>query len=126
MKVIETADAPKPVGPYSQAIDAGDFIFLSGQIPIDPKTNEVCLYNGDVVKQTERVLENIRAVLKAVGLSPAKVVKTAIFMTDLSQFGVVNEVYGRFFGDHRPARSTVEVSKLPKGAAVEIEAIARK
>src|SRR3989344_3119115 len=83
MKVIETADAPNPVGPYSQAIDAGDFVFLSGQIPIDPKTNEVCLYNGDVVKQAERVLENIRAVLKAVGLSPAKVVKTAIFMTDL-------------------------------------------
>ena len=112
------------MGPYSQAVQAGDFLFLSGQIPIDPKTNEVCLYDGDVAKQAERVLENIRAVLQAAGLVPANVAKTTIFLTDLSKFGIVNEVYGKFFGDHKPARSTVGVSQLPKGVAVEIEVLA--
>ncbi len=124
MKLVKTDNAPKPIGPYSQAVQVGDFLFLSGQIPIDPKTNEVCLYNGDVAKQTVRVLENIRAVLEAGGLKPANVIKTTIFLTDLAQFSVVNETYAQFFGDHKPARSTVQVAALPKGVAVEIEVVA--
>lgn len=124
MKEIFTANAPKPIGPYSQAIRAGDFLFLSGQIPIDPQTNEVQLFGGDVARQTELVLKNIAAVLAAQKLGPANIAKATIFLTDLSQFSKVNDVYTQFFGTHKPARTTVEVSKLPKGVAVEIEVIA--
>lgn len=125
MKDLFTAEAPKPIGPYSQAILAGGFLFLSGQISIDPKTNEVCLFNGDVARQTELVLNNIATVLAAQNLSFENVVKTTIFLTDLSQFGKVNELYARAFGQHKPARSTVGVSALPKGVGVEIEVIAQ-
>lgn len=121
MEIIFTDKAPKPIGPYSQAIKAGGFLFLSGQIPIDPKTNEVCLFEGDVERQTELVLKNIDAILASQNLGPDAVVKTTIFLKDLSQFSKVNAVYARFFGSHTPARSTVEVSNLPKGATVEIE-----
>ena len=122
MEIIFTNKAPKPIGPYSQAVKAGGFLFLSGQIPVDPATNEVFLFDGDVARQTELVLKNIEAILVSQNLSKQAVVKTTIFLKDLSQFAKVGEVYARFFGDHRPARSTVEVSKLPKGVAIEIEA----
>ncbi|OGQ05973.1 MAG: hypothetical protein A2W61_04355 [Deltaproteobacteria bacterium RIFCSPLOWO2_01_44_7] len=124
MQAILTEKAPKPIGPYSQAILANGFLFLSGQIPIDPKTNAVSLFDGDVGKQTELVLKNIQAILDSQKLSLASVVKTSIFLKDLSQFNKVNEIYAKFFGPHKPARTTVEVSNLPKGAAIEIEAIA--
>lgn len=124
MKEIFTPNAPKPIGPYSQAVQAGNFLFLSGQIPIDPQTNEVQLFNGDVARQTELVLKNIAAVLASQNLSLSAVVKTTIFLTNLSQFSKVNEVYARAFGTHKPARTTVEVSNLPKSVAIEIEVIA--
>ena len=114
----------KPIGHYSQAVRSGNFLFLSGQIPIDPETNEVCLFDGDVVKQTELVLKNIEAILASQKLSLSSIVKTTIFLKDLSQFSKVNEAYAKFFGSHKPARTTVEVSNLPRGVAVEIDAIA--
>ena len=106
----------QPIGHYSQAVRAGDLLFLSGQISEDTA--------ADIAKQTEQVLKNIEAILASQNLAKESVVKMTIFLADLSQFSKVNEIYARFFGDHKPARSTVEVSKLPKGAAVEIEAIA--
>jgi 2-iminobutanoate/2-iminopropanoate deaminase len=124
LKKIQTDQAPAPVGPYSQAIAHGDSLFLSGQIPLDPETSK--LVEGDIEAQTQQVLSNMRAVLTAAGLTPDDVVKTTIFLTDLSLFPRVNEVYGKFFtGEPQPARSTVEVSKLPLGVDLEIEAIAR-
>ncbi|MDP2599371.1 MAG: Rid family detoxifying hydrolase [Deltaproteobacteria bacterium] len=116
MKMVQTDKAPKPIGPYSQAIRAGEFLFLSGQIAADPSAN--------IETQTDSVLKNIEAILVSQNLTKKSVVKTTIFLTDLTHFSKVNEVYTDFFGDHKPARSTVEVSKLPKGAAIEIEAIA--
>lgn len=116
--------APKPIGHYSQAVRAGDFLFLSGQIPLDPFTNEVCLFDGDVAKQTELVLKNISAILAERKLTKESVVKVSIFLKDLSQFAKVNEAYASFFGPHKPARTTVEVSNLPKGVGIEIEALA--
>ena len=107
---------PKPIGHYSLSVRAGDLLFLSGQISEDTA--------ADIAKQTEQVLKNIEAILASQNLAKESVVKMTIFLTDFSQFSKVNEIYARFFGDHKPARSTVEVSKLPKGAAVEIEAIA--
>ncbi|MBI5299885.1 MAG: RidA family protein [Deltaproteobacteria bacterium] len=124
MKTILTENAPAPIGPYSQAIQAGDFLFLSGQIPLDPKTNQVMLFDGDVAKQTELVLKNISAILTAESLTFNAIVKTTIFLRDLNQFQKVNETYANFFKNHKPARSTIEVSNLPKGVAIEIEAIA--
>jgi 2-iminobutanoate/2-iminopropanoate deaminase len=122
IQTISTNKAPQAIGPYSQAIKTSDFIFLSGQIPIDPSTNEVA--GSDIVTQTRQVLHNITAILEGEGLTLENVVKTTIFLQDMNQFSQVNEEYGRFFSVNPPARSTVEVSKLPKGVLVEIEAIA--
>ena len=123
-KIIESDKAPKAIGAYAPAVDLGDFIFLSGQIPLDPETME--LVTGDIRVQTARVLENMKAVLEAAGLTPENVVRTTVFLTDLNDFAVLNEVYGEFFGAAPPARSTIQVSALPKGASVEIDAIARR
>lgn len=123
MKAISTADAPAAIGPYSQAIRSGDLVFLSGQVPIDPGTGE--LVTGDIAAQTERVLDNLHAVLAAAGCSFADVVKTTIYLTDLGDFQVVNQTYAKRFSAAPPARATVQVSALPKGARVEIDAIAR-
>jgi len=121
-KIIETVAAPKPIGPYSQAIRAGGFLFLSGQIALDPETGDVVA--GDTSAQARRVLLNLKAVLEASGSGLSKVVKTTIYLTDLNDFGAVNQVYGEFFGEVKPARSTVQVSRLPKEVRVEIDAIA--
>ena len=123
MKAISTADAPAAIGPYSQAIHAGDLVFLSGQVPIDPKTGE--LVSGDIAAQTERVLDNLGAVLAAAGCSFGDVVKTTIYLVDLGDFQAVNQTYAKRFTAAPPARATVQVSALPKGARVEIDAIAR-
>ena len=121
-QVIATDEAPKAIGPYSQAIASGDLLFTSGQIPLDPKTQE--MVKGDIRVQAERVMENLRGVLEAAGTSFGQVVKTTIFLADLADFAVVNEVYGKRFTGSPPARSTVQVAALPKGARVEIEMIA--
>ncbi len=121
---ISTDAAPAAIGPYSQALRSADLLFLSGQIPLDPKTGE--LIEGDVRAQAERVMDNLAAVLAAGGTTFARVVKATIFLTDLGDFKIVNEVYGkRFEGVAPPARSTVQVSALPRGAKVEIDLIAR-
>ena len=122
--VISTDKAPKAIGPYSQAIAAGDLVFTSGQIPLDPATQQ--MVTGDIKAQTERVMENLAAVLQAAGVSFDHVVKTTIFLADLNDFAVVNEIYGKRFTKTPPARSTVQVAALPKGARVEIDVIARK
>ncbi len=120
--VVETANAPQAIGPYSQAIYANQLVFVSGQIPLDPATGEVIA--GDVAAQTRRVLHNVQAVLEAAGTSLDRVVKTTIFLTDIGDFGTVNAVYGEFFTLAPPARSTIQVAALPKEAQVEIEVIA--
>jgi 2-iminobutanoate/2-iminopropanoate deaminase len=122
--VISTTDAPAAVGPYSQAIAAGPFVFCSGQIPLEPKTG--ILVEGTITLQTNRVLQNIAAVLRAHGLEMEHVVKTTVFLTDLGNFGEMNAAYSEFFPSDPPARSTIQVAALPKGANVEIEAIALK
>ncbi|MBI2943691.1 MAG: RidA family protein [Candidatus Wallbacteria bacterium] len=119
---MRSADAPAPVGPYSQAVEAGDFVFLAGQIPLDPATGQ--LIDGTIEEQTERVMANLRAVLAAAGLGFGSVVKTTIFLESMEDFARVNAVYGKYFSECPPARSTVEVSHLPKGAAVEIDLVA--
>lgn len=121
-EAITTKEAPQAIGPYSQAVKAGGFIFTSGQIAIHPATGNVV--EGDVAAQTERVLKNLAAVLAAAGSSLHKVVKTTVFLKSMGDFATVNEVYGKHFGDHRPARSTVEVARLPKDVLVEIDVIA--
>jgi len=121
-RVIQTEKAPEAIGPYSQAIQAGNFLFLSGQIPLDPKTGN--LMKGDIQKQTQQVLENIKGVLESQGLKMENVVKTTLFLKDIANFNQVNEVYATYFPSSPPARSTVEVTKLPKDADMEIEAIA--
>lgn len=121
-QAILSKDAPAPIGPYSQATRVGDWIFLSGQIPIDPQTGE--LIAGGVAAQTKQVLQNLQAVLTAMGLNLDSIVKTTIYMTDLNMFAEMNEVYATYFRPPYPARATVQVSALPKGAQVEIEAIA--
>lgn len=121
-EIIATDKAPKAIGPYSQGVKAGGFIFFSGQIPLDPATGE--LKGVDISEQTEKVMENIAGVLHAAGLDFTDVVKTTIYLTDLDNFATVNEIYGRRFPANPPARSTVEVKGLPRGAAVEIEVIA--
>lgn len=120
-KAFVTDQAPKPVGPYSQAVQAGQFLFLAGQVPLTPegKMNE-----GDIVEQTRQVLNNLKNVLAAAGASMNQVVKTTIFLTDLGDFEAVNKTYAEYFTEPYPARSTVEVSKLPKGARLEIDLIA--
>ena len=124
MRRISTENAPKAIGPYSQAIAAsGSLVFCSGQIPLDPATGEM-VGVGDVRAQTRRVMENLKAVLEAAGASLAKVVKTTIYLADLQDFAAVNEIYAGYFGEAPPARATVEVAGLPRGAMVEIDAIA--
>jgi 2-iminobutanoate/2-iminopropanoate deaminase len=123
MKDIVTTDrGPKPIGPYSQAIKANGFLFLSGQVALDPKTGE--LTGNDIRQQTERVLENIKAIVEAAGSNLHHVVKTTVFLKDMSDFPAMNEVYGRYFSAAPPARSTVQVASLPKEALVEIELVA--
>ena len=121
-KIISTQDAPAAVGPYSQAVRHGNMLFCAGQIPLDPKTGQIV--SQDIGEQTRRVLENISAVLKAASLGFNDIVKTTIFLTNLGDFQAVNEIYASYFKETPPARSTVQVSALPKGANVEIEVIA--
>jgi 2-iminobutanoate/2-iminopropanoate deaminase len=121
-KVIQTERAPKAIGPYSQAIQAGNFLFLSGQIPLDPKTGE--LVKGDISQQTKQVLENIKGVLESQKLEMEDVVKVTIFLKNIANFNQVNEVYSTYFPTSPPARSTVEVGRLPRDVEIEIEAIA--
>ncbi len=121
-EIITTDKAPQAIGPYSQGVRAGGFVFYSGQIPLYPATGELC--TGDIREQTELVMANIGAVLAAAGLDYASVVKTTIYLVDLTNFAIVNEIYGRFFPVNPPARSTVEVKGLPKGVGVEIEVVA--
>ena len=122
--VVSSADAPAAIGPYSQAIGAGQLLFCSGQLPVVPKTGD--LVAQDASAQARQVLENLGAVLKAGGSSYALVVKTTVFLTDLNDFAAMNSVYSEFFPDAPPTRSTIQVAALPKGAKVEIEAIALK
>jgi 2-iminobutanoate/2-iminopropanoate deaminase len=119
---VSTAGAPQAIGPYSQGVSANGFLFTAGQVALDPATGE--LVAGGVAEQTRRALENLRAVLAAAGASFSDVVKTTVFLVDMADFAAMNEVYGRAFGNHRPARSTVAVAALPRGATVEIEVIA--
>jgi 2-iminobutanoate/2-iminopropanoate deaminase len=121
-RVIQTEKGPKAIGPYSQAIQAGDLLFLSGQIPIDPKTGELIM--GDIRKQTQQVLENIKGILESQRRGLEDVVKVTIFLKDMGNFSQVNEVYATYFPSSPPARSTVEVAKLPRDVDIEIEAIA--
>ncbi|MBI1882976.1 MAG: RidA family protein [Chlamydiae bacterium] len=121
-KIISTAHAPIPVGPYSQGIQTNSLLFVSGQIPMDPVSGKMVL--GSIQDQVERVLENVKAIVEAAGGNLSNVVKTTIFLKDLKNFEAVNQVYSEYFGESKPARSTVEVSQLPKGAEMEIEAIA--
>jgi 2-iminobutanoate/2-iminopropanoate deaminase len=122
MKPISTKDAPAAIGPYSQGVRSGNLVFLSGQIPLDPATGQ--LVTGDIAAQTERVMKNLAAVLQAAGGEFSNVVRTTIYLADLADFQTVNEVYGRAFPRNPPARATVQVAALPKGARVEIDAIA--
>lgn len=119
---IQTADAPQAIGPYSQAIRAGGLVFASGQIPLDPSTMQIV--EGDIGRQTERVLENLKAVLAAAGSSLERVVKTTVYLADMGDFAAMNEVYGRYFGAAKPARSTVQAARLPRDARIEIDVIA--
>ena len=121
-EIIATESAPRAIGPYSQAVRAGNLIFASGQIPIDPATGE--FVSGEIAEQTEQVLRNISAVFEAAGASLNQVVKTTVFLADMDDFTAMNDVYARFFGEHRPARATVQAARLPRDAKVEIEAIA--
>ena len=120
--VVLTDKGPKPIGPYSQAIRINGLIYLSGQVALDPRSNE--FLGGDIAQQTERVMENIKAILEAGGSNLNHVVKTTVFLKDINDFAAMNEVYGKFFKAAPPARSTVQVAKLPKDALVEIEVIA--
>jgi 2-iminobutanoate/2-iminopropanoate deaminase len=121
-QIIKTEDAPQAIGPYSQAVAAGGFVFLSGQIPLDPATGQ--FVEGGIAEQTEQVLRNLSKVLEAAGTSLARVVKTTVFLADMSDFAAMNEVYGRFFSENAPARSTVQAARLPRDARVEIDVIA--
>ena len=121
-QIIETESAPRAIGPYSQAVVAGDFVFASGQIPLDPQTGE--LVAGGIREQTEQVLRNLSQVLEASGTTLERVVKTTVFLADMNDFAAMNEVYGRYFAAAPPARATVEAARLPRDARVEIEAIA--
>ena len=123
-EIVATETAPQAIGPYSQAVIVGDFVFTSGQIPIDPQTG--AFVEGGIAEQTERVLVNLAEVLRAAGTNLEGVVKTTVFLADMNDFAAMNEVYGRFFSSEPPARSTVEAARLPRDARVEIEAIAVK
>jgi 2-iminobutanoate/2-iminopropanoate deaminase len=121
-EVISTPNAPAAIGPYSQAVRTGNLIFVSGQIPLDAATGQ--LVRGDIGTQTQQVLENVAAVLEAAGSSLAKVVKTTVYLRDLGEFGRMNEIYGKFFSRSAPARATVQVARLPRDAAIEIDVVA--
>lgn len=121
-EVIQTKNAPQAIGPYSQAIKVNGMVFASGQIPLDPQTQQ--MIEGDISTQTERVLRNLEGVLAAAGSGLDKVIKTTVFLADIGEFPKMNEVYGKFFRENRPARSTVVVARLPKDARVEIDVIA--
>lgn len=123
MQSVHSPQAPAAIGPYSQAIASGGLLYTSGQVALDPASG--ALSGADAAAQTRRVLENLRAVLAAGGCRPADVVKTTVFLLDLNDFAAMNEVYGAFFAPHKPARSTVQVARLPKDARVEIECVAR-
>lgn len=122
VRIVQTDKAPAAIGPYSQATIAGDFLFTAGQIALDPATGQIV--QGDVTVQAERVMRNLTAVLEAAGTAWPNVVKTTVYLQDMADFPRVNEVYGRMIGDARPARSTVQVSALPRGVLVEIDAVA--
>lgn len=121
-QAISTPSAPAAIGPYSQAVRSGNLVFLSGQIPLDPATGKIV--EGEVAVQTARVLQNLSAILDAAGSSMAQVLKTTVYLKDMADFGVMNEVYARFFTDIPPARATVEVARLPRNVSVEIDLIA--
>ena len=123
-QVVATDAAPKAVGPYSQAVWAGDFLFCAGQIPLDPATGNIV--PGGITEQTARVLENIRGLLQSQGLDFGNVVKSTVFLGDMNHFGAMNEVYAKYFNKQSPARSTVQVARLPKDALVEIEVVAAR
>jgi reactive intermediate/imine deaminase len=122
MDYIATNDAPHAIGPYSQAVRAGNLVFLSGQIPLDPASGEIVA--GDFATQARRVFDNLKAVLAAAGATFADVTRATVYLTDLGNFQTLNGIYAAYFGDHKPARSTVGVASLPRGAAVEIDLIA--
>ncbi|EJD54364.1 translation initiation inhibitor [Auricularia subglabra TFB-10046 SS5] len=122
LHVVVSPDAPAAIGPYSQAIKANGFVFLSGCIPLDPATKEIV--PGDVTAQTKQALANLKAVVEASGSSVNKIVKTTVFVKDMNDFGTINGIYAEFFGEHKPARSLVEVARLPKDVLFEIEAVA--
>lgn len=124
MKTIQTQNAPKAVGPYSQGVFVKDTLYVSGQIPFDPKTN--ALISNDIKDQTRQSLENVLAIVEAAGLTKENIVRCTVFMTNLSDFPLMNEEYSHFFGEHKPARAAVEVRRLPKDVMVEIDAIAVK
>ena len=121
-KIISTERAPKAIGPYSQAVISNGWAFLSGQIPLDPATNQIV--EGGIGVQTERVIENLKSVLEAAGSSLERVVKTTVYLKDMGEFAIMNEVYGRYFASNTPARATVEVARLPRDVRVEIDCIA--
>lgn len=121
-EIISTSKAPSAIGPYSQAVKVGNMLFISGQIPLDPKSGT--MVEGDIKEQTRRVLENIKGILESIGANLTNVVKTTVFMVDLSEFSEMNEVYKEYFSENPPARSTVQVNALPRNAKIEIEAIA--
>jgi len=121
-EIVSTENAPSAIGPYSQAIKTANMVFVSGQIPIDPATGE--FVSNDVTEQTEQVLKNLSAVLDAAGSSLNNVVKTTVFLADMNDFAAMNEIYGRFFSENKPARATVQAARLPRDARVEIECIA--
>jgi 2-iminobutanoate/2-iminopropanoate deaminase len=121
-QAISPAGAPKPIGPYSAALKAGQFLFISGQVPFDPATGQ--MVEGDITAQTARVLQNIGALLAAAGLTHAHVVRTTVFLADMNDFKAMNEAYGRVFAEPYPARSTVQAARLPRDARIEIDAIA--
>jgi len=123
-KIVTSSDAPQAIGPYSQAVEAGGFVFVSGQIPLDPKTGSVI--QGDIKAQTKLVLDNAKAVLTAAGCTMSSVVRSTIYLKNMNDFAAVNEVYGSYFPAAPPARATVEVSRLPKDVSVEVDLIAWK
>ena len=122
MRFVSTDDAPKAIGPYSQAVIANGFLYTAGQIALDPAA--MTIVEGDVTAQTERVMRNLAAILKAAGSSLGQVVKTTVFLAEMGDFAAMNEVYARHFGDHKPARSTVAVKTLPRNVLVEIDVVA--
>ena len=122
MQTVHTDNAPAAIGPYSQAVVANGFVFTAGQVPFDPQSMQ--LVDGDIGAQTEQVMKNLRAILQQAGADLSTVVKTTVFLKDMNDFAAMNEVYARHFGDHKPARSTVQVARLPRDASVEIECVA--